>query len=130
MEVPGIHLLETRANRPPASEFNSPLGGIMVMVSTHRKNVSWQEEEEEEAAVSKADENNGLIRRLIEAQDKADLETLDELLTSSFVDYSLLPDQEPGCEGYMQSVAKDHAIVSNIRTNIEYPAADGDPHGG
>jgi hypothetical protein len=101
----------------------------MLMVSTHRKNVSWQEEEEE-GAVSKAEENNGLIRRLIEAQDKADLETLDELFASSFVDHSLLPDQEPGREGYMQSVAKDHAIVSNIRTNIEYLATDGDPHGG
>ena len=67
-----------------------------------------------------------MVRRLIEAQDKADLETLDELLASDFVDHSLLPDQEPGREGYMQSVAKDHAIVSKFRTNIEYQAIDGD----
>jgi serine phosphatase RsbU (regulator of sigma subunit)/predicted ester cyclase len=75
--------------------------------------------------VSSAEENKGLIRRLIEAQDKADLETLDELLAPDFVDHSLFPDQEPGREGYMQSVTKDHAIVSNIRTNIEYRATDG-----
>jgi predicted ester cyclase len=76
--------------------------------------------------VSSAEENKALVRRLLEAQDKGALETLGELLASDFVDHSLLPDQEPGREGYMQSVAEDHAILSNIRTNIEDQAADGD----
>src|SRR5215212_9918003 len=73
-----------------------------------------------------AEVNKELVRRFMEAQDKGDLETLDELLASDFVDHNLLPDQEPGREGYMQSVAEDHASLSNIRTNIEYQGTDGD----
>jgi serine phosphatase RsbU (regulator of sigma subunit)/predicted ester cyclase len=73
-----------------------------------------------------AEVNKELVRRFMEAQDKGDLETLDELLASDFVDHNLLPDQEPGREGYMQSVAEDHASLSSIRTNIEYQGTDGD----
>src|SRR5215217_9016247 len=73
-----------------------------------------------------AEENKALVRRFMEAQANADLDTLDELLAPDFVDHSLQPDQEPGREGYMKSVAEDHAIFSNIRINIEELVADGD----
>jgi serine phosphatase RsbU (regulator of sigma subunit)/predicted ester cyclase len=76
--------------------------------------------------MSSAEENKALVRRFMEAQAKCDLETLDELLAPDFVDHSLLPDQDPGREGFMQAVAKDHATVSYIRTTIEDQAAEGD----
>ena len=38
-----------------------------------------------------AEENKALVRRFVEAQVKADLDTLDELLAPDFVDHSLEP---------------------------------------
>jgi serine phosphatase RsbU (regulator of sigma subunit)/predicted ester cyclase len=67
-----------------------------------------------------------LVRRFIEAQDKGDLETLDELLAPDFVDHSLFPGQDPGREGFMQSAAEEHAIFSNVRIHIEDQAAEED----
>jgi serine phosphatase RsbU (regulator of sigma subunit) len=80
---------------------------------------------EEEGVVS-AEEKKALVRRFVEARDKGDLETLDELLAPNYVDHNLLPDQEPGREGFIQSVAEEHAIFSNFHTNIEDQAAEGD----
>jgi ketosteroid isomerase-like protein len=73
-----------------------------------------------------AEENKALVRRLVEAQDRGDLETLDELLAPDFVDHNLLPGQDPGREGFLQGVAEDHAALSFIRNTIEYQATDGD----
>jgi serine phosphatase RsbU (regulator of sigma subunit)/ketosteroid isomerase-like protein len=83
------------------------------------------------------EENKALVRRFIEAQSKSDLETLHELLAPDFVNHSLLPGQAPNREGYIQTIAEDHAGLSDIRTTIEYQATDGDdmvitrhtPHG-
>ena len=73
------------------------------------------------------EENKALVRRFVEAFASGDLQTLDELLAPDFVDHSLQPDQEPGREGVMQTVAEDQAIFSNIRINIEdQVAAEGD----
>jgi serine phosphatase RsbU (regulator of sigma subunit) len=72
-------------------------------------------------------ENKALVRRLIEANAKADLDTLDKLLAPDFVDHSLVPGQEPGREGFMQQIAEQYAIFSNFRINIEdQVAAEGD----
>jgi len=76
--------------------------------------------------MSSVEENKALVRRFIEAQDKGDLETLDELLAPNFVDHSLFPGQEPGRKGFMQSAAEEHAIFSHIRYTIEDQAAEGD----
>jgi predicted ester cyclase len=76
--------------------------------------------------MSSAEENKALVRRFIEARDKGDLETLDELLAPDFVDHSLFPGQDPGREGFMQSAAEEHAIFSNVRIHIEDQAAEGD----
>jgi ketosteroid isomerase-like protein len=75
--------------------------------------------------VSAEEKHKALVRRFLEAQDKGDLETLDELLAPDFVDHNLLPGQEPGREGFMQGVAEDHAALSYIRNTIEYQATDG-----
>jgi predicted ester cyclase len=83
--------------------------------------------EEEEASVSEVEEKNkALARRFLEAQANADLDTLDELLAPDFVDHSLQPDQEPGREGFIRSVADEPAIFSNVRMNIEDQVAEGD----
>jgi serine phosphatase RsbU (regulator of sigma subunit)/predicted ester cyclase len=79
----------------------------------------------EERSVS-VEENKALVRRFVEAQANADLDTLDELLAPDFVDHSLQADQEPGREGFMQSAAEEHAIFSNVRVHIEDQAAEGD----
>src|SRR5215210_3825287 len=79
----------------------------------------------EERSVS-AQENKALVRRFVKAQANADLDTLDELLAADFVDHSLQPDQGPGREGFMRSVAEEPAIFSNVRANIEDQAAEGD----
>ena len=47
-----------------------------------------------------AEENKALVRRFLEAQAKGDLETLDELMASDFVDRSVLPGQGPTREDY------------------------------
>ena len=76
--------------------------------------------------MSSAQENKALVRRFVEAQANADLDTLDELLAPDFVDHNPLPGQEPGREGFMRSVAEDQAVVSDVRNTIDYQATDGD----
>src|ERR671912_127933 len=73
-----------------------------------------------------SEEKKALVRRFVEAQANADLDTLDKLLAPDFVDHSLQADQEPGREGFMGSVAEEPAIFSNVRANIEDQAAEGD----
>ncbi len=74
-----------------------------------------------------AEENNkALVRRLLEAHAKGDLDALEEMLAPHFVNHSLLPGQVPGREGYLQSAAQQHAGFSDIRYIIEYQATDGD----
>jgi predicted ester cyclase len=56
----------------------------------------------------------------------ADPDALEELLAPDFVDHSLQPDQEPGREGFIRSVAEEPAIFSNLRANIDDQVAEGD----
>jgi predicted ester cyclase len=60
------------------------------------------------------------------AHAKGNLDALEEMLAPDFVDHSLLPGQDPGREGYIQSAAEQHAAFSDIRYIIEYQATDGD----
>ena len=76
--------------------------------------------------MSEAQENKALVRRLLEAHAKGDLDALEEMLAPDFVDHSLLPGQVPGREGFIQSAAEQHAALSDIRYIIEYQATDGD----
>ena len=82
---------------------------------------------EEEAQVSSEEEKNmALVRRFMEAQANADLDTLDELLAPDFVDHSSFANQEPGREGYKQQVAEQLAALSEVRCIIEDQLATGD----
>ena len=76
--------------------------------------------------MSSAEENKALARRFLEAQDEADVEALDELLAPDFVDHTLLPGQVPGREGYIRMIVEDIAALSDVRTTIDYQAADGE----
>jgi serine phosphatase RsbU (regulator of sigma subunit)/predicted ester cyclase len=76
--------------------------------------------------MSVEEENKALVRRFFEAQGKGDLDALEELLAPDFVDHSLLPDQDPGREGYIRADAEDHAAHSDIRYIIEEQIAEGD----
>ena len=73
-----------------------------------------------------SEEKKALVRRFVEAQANADLDTLDKLLAPDFVDHSLQADQEPGREGFIRSVAEEPTIFSYVRANIEDQAAEGD----
>src|SRR5215204_348042 len=106
--------------------------------SMHRTLVGWHHAgcqevgetrvgSEEDAPVSSEEERNmALVRRFLEAQANADLDTLEELLAHDFVDHSLLPGQEPGREGYMQQVAEQIAALSEVRCIIEDQLAKGE----
>jgi predicted ester cyclase len=82
---------------------------------------------EEGAPVSSEEEKNmALVRRFLEAQANADLDTLEELLAPDFVDHSLLPGEEPSREGYKQQVAEQIAALSEVRCIIEDQLAKDD----
>src|SRR5215207_4266171 len=82
---------------------------------------------EEEAPVSSEEvKNMALVRRFIEAQANANLDTLDELLAPDFVDHSSFANQEHGREGYKQQVAEQLAALSEVRCIIEDQLAKGE----
>ncbi len=63
--------------------------------------------------MSEAEEKNkALVRRFLEAQAKGDLDAIDGLLATKFIDHSSFPGQEPGREGYKQQLAEQHAALS------------------
>src|SRR5829696_6477950 len=110
----------------------------MSLRSMHRTLVGWHHAgcqavgetrvgSEEDALLSSEEKKNmALVRRFLEAQANADLDTLEELLAPDFVDHSLLPGQEPTREGYKQQVAEQLAALSEVRCIIEDQLAKGD----
>jgi serine phosphatase RsbU (regulator of sigma subunit)/predicted ester cyclase len=80
----------------------------------------------EHTVSSEAEENKALVRHLLEAHAKGNLDALEEMLAPDFVSHSLLPGQVPGREGYIQSAAEQHAALSDIRYIFEYQTTDGD----
>jgi predicted ester cyclase len=75
---------------------------------------------------SEEEKNKALVRRFLEAHAKGDLDTLEQMLAPDFVDHNLIPGEEPGCEGYLQSTAEYHAAYSHTRYIIEKQLAEGD----
>src|SRR5215212_1725228 len=98
----------------------TPPGGIMVMVSTRRRNLGWQG-----GTSMSAEQNKALVRRFLEAHAKGDLDTLEQMLAPDFVDHNLIPDQRPGREGYLRSFSESHASYSHTRYSIEKQVAEG-----
>src|SRR5215213_8777722 len=125
-ELLRIPLLGTSVNRPLEPVCLSPLGGIMLTVSTHRKNVGWPGEEDD--AVSSAEENKAIVRRLFKALAEGDLDVIRELLAPDFVDHHPYPGEEdPGPEGYLRAAAGAHAAFTDLSyVFVEQIAAEGD----
>jgi predicted ester cyclase len=75
-----------------------------------------------------AEENLALARRFLEARvAKRDLDAVDEMLATDFVNHNrLLPDQEPDREGYLRGIAAYHAAFSPGHLIIEDQVAGGD----
>ena len=97
----------------------------MLMVSTYRKSVGWSGEEK--AAVSlEAEDNKALVRHFLGELAKENYVIVDELLSPDFVDRSLLPDQEPGREGYKRLMVEGNAPFSDLKITIEHQVAEGD----
>jgi hypothetical protein len=73
-----------------------------------------------------AQENMTLARRFMEARVNADLDALDQMMTSDYVSHAkLLPDQQPDREGEKWVVAQFAAAFSNRRLLIEDQVAGG-----
>src|SRR5215207_6626693 len=70
-------------------------------------------------------ENKALVRRFLEAHAKGDLDTVEEMLAPDFVDHNLIPDQQPGREGYLGAFNEFHAAYSHTRYVIEKQVAEG-----
>jgi serine phosphatase RsbU (regulator of sigma subunit)/predicted ester cyclase len=86
------------------------------------KNGSWQG-----GTSMPVEENMALARRFLEARVKGDLDAMDELMAPDFVNHTkLLPDEEPGREGFMQTIALYTAAFSNSRVHFEDQVAAGD----
>src|SRR5829696_7597628 len=98
----------------------------MLTVSTHRKYVGWSGEEDD--AMSSAEENIAIIRRLFKALAEGDLDAMRELLAPDFVDHHRLPGEEdPGPEGYLRAAAGAYAAFTNLRyVFVEQMPAEGD----
>src|SRR5215204_2996595 len=99
----------------------SPSGGIMLMVSIHRKSVGWQG-----GTSMSAQRNKALVRRFLEAHAKGDLDTVDEMLAPDFVDHNLIPGQQPAREGYLRGLTEYHGAYSHTRYLIDKQLAEGD----
>src|SRR5919107_6454715 len=99
----------------------SPPGGIMLMVSTHRTSVGWQG-----GTSMSAERNKALVRRFLEAHAKGELDAVDEMLAPDFVDHNLIPGQQPAREGYLRGLTEFHAAYSHTRYVIEKQLAEGE----
>src|ERR671910_3233410 len=100
----------------------SPLGGIMLMVPTCLRNASWQGGH----SMSSSEENMALARRFLEARGKADLDAMEQMMASDFVDHTLASGQQLDRESYKRSVAEYVSAFSNIHILIEDQVAGGE----
>jgi serine phosphatase RsbU (regulator of sigma subunit)/predicted ester cyclase len=74
-----------------------------------------------------AEENMALARRLMETRINGDLDTVDEMLASDFVNHNrLLPGQVSDREDYMRGIAAYQAALSERRLIIEDQVAAGE----
>jgi len=73
-----------------------------------------------------SEQNKALIRRWIEEVQKGNLDVMDEVLASDFVDHSLLPGQRPDRQGYKQGLSEDRDAFQNLKITVEDQIAEGD----
>jgi predicted ester cyclase len=73
-----------------------------------------------------SEQNKYLVRRLLRGFAEPDLDVIDELLASDFVDHDLPPDQRPDRADYVRDLSKDRDAFSNFGITIEDQIAEGD----
>ena len=73
-----------------------------------------------------AEDNKALYRRLFEEViNQGNLETVDELIASNYVNYNF-PAPTPGPDGFKQVVGMFRTAFPNIRVDVEQVFAEGD----
>jgi predicted ester cyclase len=96
---------------------------MLLLTSRRRTRVG----KEEEAAVSSAEENMALARRLMEARVEGDLDALDEMLTPDYITHTkLVAGQPPGREGEKWAISQLTAALSNRSVLFEDQVAASD----
>jgi predicted ester cyclase len=74
-----------------------------------------------------AEKNKALVRRFLEARVMGDVDAVEKLLAPNFVNHTkVLPDEEPGREGFIQAIAQYNAAFSNSSVLVEDQVAAGD----
>jgi predicted ester cyclase len=82
---------------------------------------------EEEAAVSsEAEQNKPIVCRFLEELTRGNLDVIDELLSSDFVDRALMPGQGSTREDFKRTIAEILEAFSTTNYTIEEQVAEGD----
>jgi predicted ester cyclase len=78
--------------------------------------------------VSEVEENNkALVRRFLEARVEGDVDAVGKMLSPNFVNHTkVLPDEEPGRQGFVRAIAQYNAAFSNSSVLVEDQVASGD----
>jgi predicted ester cyclase len=82
----------------------------------------------EETPVSEVEEKyKALVRRFLEARVIGDVDAVEKMLAPNFINHTkVLPNEEPGREGFIQAVAQYNAAFSNSSVLVEDQVASGD----
>jgi predicted ester cyclase len=78
--------------------------------------------------VSEVEEKNkALVRRFLEARVMGDVDAVEKMLAPNFVNHTkVLPNEEPGREGFIQAIAQYNAAFSNSTIIVEDQVAAGE----
>jgi predicted ester cyclase len=82
----------------------------------------------EETPVSEVEgKNKALVHRFLEARVMGDVDAVEKMLAPNFVNHTkVLPNEEPGREGFIQAIAQYNAAFSNSSVLVEDQVAAGD----
>jgi serine phosphatase RsbU (regulator of sigma subunit)/predicted ester cyclase len=94
--------------------------------AAHRGPPNDDKETTEKPVSAEEEKNKALVRRLYEEQAKGNLDVINEVLSTDFVDHDRLAGQEPDREGYKWAIAQYNAAFSGLRLVIEDQVAAGD----
>src|SRR5215212_6658883 len=103
----------------------TPSGGIMLVVSTHRKNVGWPGEEE--AVVSSSEQNKAIFNRYAEeVGNQQNFEIVDEIFERYIAHQPDGSTLVRGPQDVKRFQGEFHSAFSDFHINIEDQIAEGD----
>jgi len=103
-----------------------PVDGIMHGVDLAGQTRVDEEEKEEVPMSAEEEKNKALVRHFYEEQAKGNLDVIDEVLATDYVDHDRLAGQEPDREGYKWAIAQYNAAFSGLHLVIEDQLAAGE----